>query len=244
MGQMLLFEERIERISRFQVGELLPRSRCGARFITDSLGRRWVAKLKQPDSELIAEGLGLLLSQRLGVNTPQGAWVDEAGGRGWASAYVSNATPWDAQTLAYIQNIEQIGKMLALDAVILNGDRHKDNVLLRVRDELLIEVFSIDLGNAAIGDPLQLHPNDVPNTDFTIPPLDIPLDRSIEEAMSSLAQDCTMVAGGEVTEYVRDVSRFVPIDPQDAAVSAIVARLRNAPQIIEAYLEALRGRIQ
>lgn len=124
------------------------------RFARDEDDMRWVAKLPcLGDSEVIAEIVGWLLSRMVGgaVASACGVWSDAASQRWVLSRFVRDAEHWSPATAADTSNLEALGRVLAVDGVIGNGDRHARNIL-----RANAQACAIDFGAAVVGHPRSL----------------------------------------------------------------------------------------
>lgn len=86
---------------------------------------------------------------------PDAAVVTQGGdvARGWLSAAIPNVRHWDLASSHLVTNHEELGRFLALDAIIFNEDRHGGNILLQVLDEQHLRAWIIDCGEALVGQP-------------------------------------------------------------------------------------------
>lgn len=156
---MSLFPDRIERIT----GDLTVRGKvrvphgADAKYVMDSEGRAWVRKstITTGFQGLLAEAFGHLFAAELGLNIPQAAVQESEPYRAWLSRVIQPVSHWDSDKIPFIENLEEIGRMLALDALLGNQDRHRGNILLQSTGEETekLTIWPIDFGDALVGFP-------------------------------------------------------------------------------------------
>lgn len=78
---------------------------------------------------LLAEAVSWLLARRLRVPVPDAA-VTLSGDLSWLSKQITPVVHWDAIHQGGITNLLDLGKVLVLDVLINNPDRHAGNLLL------------------------------------------------------------------------------------------------------------------
>lgn len=112
-------------------------------------GEFWVAK-NGGSGEVLAEALGWLLAGRLRVPTaPRVAVYLEGGQVWWLSGLVEGVNEWKSSDAFAIVNADALGRMMLLDVVMLNTDRHSRNILI-INDGQGPRVVAIDMGGAEI----------------------------------------------------------------------------------------------
>lgn len=120
---------------------------------TERDGKKWVAKLGRDSAGrgIAAEAFSWLLGSEIGLRVPGAAIAVEGLKRAWLSERIEGARNWDPTDRDNIDNVDEVGAMLALDAVVANGDRHHQNVLVvHDPDALHLTVWAIDHGRADI----------------------------------------------------------------------------------------------
>ncbi len=122
-------------------------------FSTD--GRLWVRKHEvhtgcQP---LLAEAVAWLMCRHIKISVPDAAFhVDRSGQRSWMSQFISGIKHWQPDYGNFIDNLEDVAGMLALDALLLNEDRHGANILAQASaDGVSFKLWAIDFGNSLVG---------------------------------------------------------------------------------------------
>jgi hypothetical protein len=243
-GRPPLIPNSIPRLVGVELRDHIPvPNQSGARYgLTPDL-RRWVVKHKLPSEGLLAEALGWLLSETLGVPVAAAGIFMLDGAPGWASGWVEPATHWSGARLESLENPEGLGAILALDAIIGNPDRHAANLLLQtVEPDLKHRVISIDLGNAWIGDPARFAARDLETHDPELfaPPADIPLALVRPGALLAvaLAEGVSLAA---LTDYVREACDIAGSSDYALLTQALHRRLKAARELVENYLAKLEA---
>ncbi len=82
---------------------------------------------------LLAEAVGWLLSRQLSIPTPDAAvgYPDDDNERCWLSQRLLHVTHWSPDIIPHLYNLEVLGRMVALDVLVLNEDRHIGNLLIQ-----------------------------------------------------------------------------------------------------------------
>jgi hypothetical protein len=154
-----LFPNRIERISEELTSfeDVQVPHGAFADYVVDSSGREWVRKkeINTGFQPLLAEAFGSLFASELGVRVPIPAVQEYGNQKAWLSRRIPLVTHWDETKIPFIENLDELGRILALDALLANEDRHRGNILLQStgQEEDAFEIWSIDMGNALVGFP-------------------------------------------------------------------------------------------
>jgi hypothetical protein len=216
-----------------------------ALFMSDTATQvRYVVKRDIHPSDLHAEAIGWLTSRELGVKTPAGAVVSGTPS-GWASRALDHVLSWDPRD-AQLCSAEDVAGIFVLDAVIGNPDRHNDNVL--VAEGLPgepYEVWSIDLGNAWVGDA-----EGFVERGMTVP-VDCQFLRGVSRShVQALAAPFVAAAARLASEpgkleallfQVNVQTRGLPAEAQKMLAEALRARLTAAGSLLDAYLDRTLG---
>lgn len=152
-------------------------------------------------------------------------------------------THWDEAKIPFIENLADLGGMLALDALLMNEDRHRQNILLQSvgRKKNAFEVWSIDLGNALVGFP----------SDFLDIGLEIPDPRNLargipvtnlqgaakQSALRAQAIDATLI-----DEFCQEACSLVSEPTVDKYSEVLKHRCANATSLVARYLKAIASR--
>jgi hypothetical protein len=120
-------------------------------------GRTWIRKrvITTGDQPLVAEAVSWLLAKALRIAVPQAAVLVAAdhNDTSWLSQEITPMLQWDDREAKDIVNLEELGKVIALDALTLNNDRHQGNLLVQATESGTLRLWAIDSGNALVGWP-------------------------------------------------------------------------------------------
>jgi hypothetical protein len=212
-----------------------------ARWARDAKGRTWVAKRDIGANEVLAEALAFALGEKLSVRQPQGAVFNHGGSPGWLSAAIPDAAPYDPDRRDHIANIDEVGHMLALDAIIFNEDRCQQNLLLTPEDDGRFIVWAINAGSAQLGCPADIRGRGVEPPGVGNHARGLPWAVLHEPALGAAA-----VAASLPDEVLRQIvveGCAQTSEPQvEALVDALTLRCRHAPAIVARYMENLGAR--
>jgi hypothetical protein len=244
MSDRDLFGHRtIQRLVGVVDGSLIPvPNGSEARWARDTSGRHWVRK-READTgfqPLMAEAASYLLGQLLSVPQPQGAVFFDGTEWSWMSERITAAGEhWEPDMRDFVANRDELGRVLTLDALVYNEDRHRQNLLVEpVGDEAHLRVWAIDAGKAEIG-----WPGDFVARGLGVPSphnhaRGLPIGALSEAALAAatvaaaLPEERLQAVIGEACELGRETS-------VDALTRALVARCRSAHLIVARYLDAL-----
>lgn len=236
---------RIERLTGVLDGPLVPvENGSEARWARDASGRQWVRK-READTgfqPLLAEAACFLLGEHLGVPQPRGAVFHDGVEWSWMSErIVAAGEHWEPDMRDLIANLDELGRILTLDAIVFNEDRHRRNLLVEpVADEAHLKVWAIDAGKAEIGWPEDFAARGVAAPSPRNHARGLPVGAMVESALAAatlattLPEDALRGLVGEACGLAREPAVAVVGD-------ALVARCRRAPEIVARYLEALGG---
>jgi hypothetical protein len=215
------------------------RNSSEATFALSPDGRRWVRKreLVTGYEQLASEALGFLLARELKVPVPDGAITGEGHDRSWLSLFLPSCEHWDATRLHLVSNLQDLGRMFALDAIISNPDRHSQNILLQVdpEDPEELRLWCIDVGDSLLGYPHDLRDAGLEPPTPRNTARGLPVAELREEALAA-AEDATLMTKGLVRHMVSEVCGQVGGMEEDVLLEALWRRLQNASTITEDYL--------
>lgn len=207
---------------------------------TERDGRQWVVKLGRdgPGHGVAAEAFCWLAGQEIGVRLPNAA-ILEGRSRGWLSGRIPLARNWAADDRDHVVNVGEVGAMLALDAVVANGDRHHRNVLVvHVPDDLHLQIWAIDHARADIvhvprlvrlaDGPPAAHPE---RPDLTVP--------RVRDATLAAAEKIEAVPEDAVQRWLQEAFLADGSPLPAALVELVVGRFNLAIRLAELYLSAL-----
>lgn len=208
----------------------------------DLVGRKWVLKPLQHRG-LLAEAIGALLGNELGVPIPNFGYFDEEGiGRGWLSSYIEFANHWTKLQLDDLVNTDDFGRMMVLDALIYNEDRNPDNILFEPLEESdTYYLWVIDMESALVSRPKEFASKGLGYPSAHALPSDLStrsLETIIDETIR-IAQSLPDVTMRTIVTAATDASCALGGDP---LLDALRIRCRNAREIVENYLLQLAGR--
>jgi hypothetical protein len=141
-------------VSATHLGLEIPRPHTRhAHDLTTERGERWVAKSTRTiqASGLRAEAVAALVAQVIGAPVPEGAVCDIGGVRWWCSSWLASADPWSRARSRDLNAAGDCARIVLLDLLIGNEDRHRDNLLLARLDSGARRVVAIDHEQAWVG---------------------------------------------------------------------------------------------
>lgn len=207
--------------------------------ITDN--RDWLLKLDEDSGpqEIVAEAVCWLLGREFGVKLPNAAIFANGSRRGWMSELVPAIQNWSPEFRDQIINLDEVGRMLALDAIVGNPDRHGGNILVEFQpDEAHIQLWAIDHGNAVIADSIQFRQlglgAPMPHCDTP----NLPYEVLCMPAMSA-ANEMRVCDGSLLRKYTLEAWACIDKMPPAGVVDLLIERCKVAPEIVGRYLEVL-----
>jgi hypothetical protein len=213
-------------------------------YAMDASGRKWVRKsvLHTVHEPLLAEALGWLLGRALNVRTPDGAIGGQGDGLSWLSLLVPGVTHWDPSNIHFIKNAKELGRMLVLDVLILNEDRHEGNILLQPDpDQHNLLAWAIDTGGAIIG-----FPDSFAQAGMALPSVaklarGIPVELVAAEARAT-ALRATALSPYLLRRYVDEACQIAGEPKAGILLEALSARMAGASDLTEKYLQSIEQR--
>lgn len=227
-------------------GEAVPVANASqARWAMDASGRQWVRKHTDHSGleALLAEAVSFLLGGRLRVRQPHGAVYIDKDGWSWMSERIRAVSEhWEPGMRDFIENPGEVGAMLALDAILLNEDRHPGNLLVQPqKDETHLRVWAIDSGNALIAQPFDFLSRGLEAPNPHKHARGLPIAALCDAALAAAAV-ATTIDVDDISAYVTHGCALVG-EPRAAELAvALRARCRAAPAIVTSYLERLGAR--
>lgn len=231
-------------------GELVnAQNSAEARYYVDQQSRKWVGKeeVETGFQSVLAEALCWFLAREGGVLVPDAGYVGAIGQDNfiWLSEFVRNPQHWEPRFGNFISNDEQVGAMLALDAVTLNNDRHSQNVLVVAEgSETRLRVWAIDSGNALVGqidDFCGKSSLAIPEITRTIKGL--PISRLRIGAAAAASRFATLANHPTFLASYVDTACDLVLETEKRAslLARLRDRLRNSHVIASEYLDALEA---
>lgn len=184
---------------------------------------------------LLAEAVSWLLARRLCVPVPDAA-VTLSGDLSWLSKQITPVVHWDAIHQGGITNLMDLGKVLVLDVLINNPDRHAGNLLLQPDpDESAIKLWAIDAGNALIG-----WPSDYAAARDDLPSLrnlarGLPVSEVRESALEA-AEVASTISTLEIVEMVVHACHLANEPQPELITTTLVSRCARARELTDEYL--------
>jgi hypothetical protein len=134
-----------------------------------------------------------------------------------------------------------LGAMMALDALIMNADRHAGNILLQPEpDQLHLKAWAIDHGQALVGWP----------GDYVARRAEIPAPRVLahglpfdlmQEGAMQAAEKATGLTRRDILPLVREACTHVEETRTNDLADVLAERCVNACTLVETYLKRVRG---
>ncbi|ATB36264.1 hypothetical protein CYFUS_001678 [Cystobacter fuscus] len=242
--QLGLFGENVKRLKTESVedGALIKALNSSTACVSWSDDdRQWVRKrvLHTQRPALLAEILGWLLSVELDVPVPDGAVTGEGEDLSWLSEVLPYAQHWMPARYKYVQNLDDLGRMLALDAIIFNPDRHERNILVTTSSsDLELRVWSIDLGESLLGQPRRLAAAGLTLPELEVVPEQLPLPL-IRDGATAAAGAAELITKSLLKSFVDEACHIVGERRSEELLGALWHRTRHAQRLVAEYLRKL-----
>ncbi len=242
-----LFQQgRIEHLNGVEDGARIEvQHNNDACWAIDASGRHWVRKRDSVTGweSLLAEAASFLLGLELEVRQPTGALFRDNGGSSWMSERIpAVGEHWLPDMRDSIVNLDEVARMIVLDAITCNEDRHSGNILVQPTvDPDSLRLWAIDSGEARIGwvEDFSKLGTMVPNPFNHAPGLPIEVLR--EDALAA-AQVALQIPEATLFAIAEEACSIVQEARVELLTAAMVLRCRNAPQIVSSYLDDLGAR--
>lgn len=158
------------------------------------------------------------------------------------SEVVRAVTHWNAEYRDLIVNLDEVGRMLTLDALTLNEDRHARNILMQPQsDDAHFVLWAIDSGDALIGSPTDFVMAGLKHPDPRNHARGLPIEALRSGALASAQQACALPER-RLHAIVAEACGLAREPEQAALTDALIHRCGHAPQIVASYLDALGWR--
>jgi hypothetical protein len=151
-------------------------------------------------------------------------------------------THWDPSNIHFIKNAKELGRMLALDVIILNEDRHEGNILLQPDpDQHNLLAWAIDAGGALVG-----FPESFAQAKMALPSIaklarGIPVELVGDEARAT-ALRATGLSPYLLKRFVSEACDIAGEPKAGILLEALSARIERAEELTEKYLESIGQR--
>lgn len=213
----------------------------GADYFKDSLGRPWIRKVNMGWQELLAELIGWFIGNELGVPQPGGAFYKGEGTEvGWLSAEIASPLHWHGSHAHFVQNIDGLGAMLTLDALIHNHDRHAKNILLTsTGEEPDVFAWAIDTGAALVG-----FPGDFVDAGLSVPETPnlargLPVGLMEVGAYKAARRAAELAGSPSLRQCVKQGCMLVGEKESDLLFTALSRRMEQATELVERYIQVV-----
>lgn len=245
----------VHRIFRWEDRERHGRS-LGKGYVLDTAGNAWFTKGLR-GADLTAEWVGSSIALALKLPIPEFGvaetstppppkWAEVPHGyTRWLSRLVPFTAAWDNAALDRIVNLDDLGRVLAVDAVLHVPDRHDRNVLLVPGPSETYQLMVIDFDASAIGDPETYwdlaEGSVIPDPNRLLVNGLLLRDPIVESALALAQQATEHVAAFD--DVVDEGCALGGRSGQGETLKrALNLRLAGAVKLVERYLEAVRRR--
>lgn len=234
-----LFPQRIRHVrSLAWTGDVAVPHTHEATYVLDEHGDGWVRKKVEQTGweELLSECLSSLLAAEVQAPVPAGAVHLGTGEESFLSACVPHVVShWVAARLAELQNLNDLGSVLALDVLVFNEDRHAGNILLAARDSGGLDCWGIDFGAALIGWPCDYasRVDDVPRGHQL--PRDLPIDLLVESALQT-AERLAGLSTDLVSGFAEEACALASSPDERILQESLRRRLEKLPDLVQSFL--------
>lgn len=225
-------------------GEVPVENKSGALYVSTSDGRQWVRKgvVYDPFSTL-SEAIVWHLARVLRVPVPDGAILWDGRTPIWMSEFKVGANQWSPADASLLSDTEQMGRVIALDLLTCNEDRHTRNLLSTDRDEGGLDLWAIDHDAARCS---SFHRWD-DGTELRLPSVSaesqhvlkgVPrgyFDAACEQAAAEFEKAAHSVLLAALGRAYDDLDQEVPSAVEDV----LCTRLSNLCEMMARYLEVL-----
>jgi hypothetical protein len=225
--------------------EVMVSNSSNATYVRDSEGRRWVRRdvALMGDNGVQAETLWWLLADHLHIPVPEVAIHCDPSDEGWLSRRIDEVVHWRPSRASYVINMNELGSILALDAVTGNHDRHKRNLLLETLSESRMRAWAIDAANAAIGCAADVEQPGLdvpkPHPDTTGIPIDLVTPGAL--ATAGILETMARAPSAGLAQFVAEACHFGKAGPseRERLLHALCARCAVASDLTTGYLSKL-----
>lgn len=209
------------------------------RYALTSDGLRWVAK-RCNRSDIIAESVGWLFARELKVPTVQRALVvKHHGDLWWLGEMIEPAMHWDESRSQTITNPDQLGRIIGLDCLLGNEDRHEKNILVRFVGADICEAIAIDYAGCWTGTPSKLQDRGMQAPASATLATGIPRTMVTPGALA-LGDAAERLSAEWITGAAFEACRVGGCSGAEALGEALTSRCAGATNIIEEFLESLK----
>jgi hypothetical protein len=153
---------------------------------------------------------------------------------------------WDDGDAAAIANIEALGKVIALDTLTLNNDRHQGNLIVEPLERGHLQMWAIDSGNALVGWPSDFLERRDQIPDASVLPVrrivNTLIWREIVASAQTTARAIETLTDATIARFV-DEACTLGLEPNGQTITEVLRhRRQHIVDLIERYLTALAAR--
>lgn len=235
----------IRRVGEVQdLGKVPVQNSSEAVYSADATGRRWVRKRvsEMGHEALLAEALGWLLARHFSVPIPDAALAGQGEDASWLSEVLPLVKHWNEAERTRVRNLRAIGKVLMLDAVLMNGDRHAGNILLApLKKGGRLTAWAIDFDHALVGWPgdfAAVSVNELPSLRNLARGLPV---AAMRPGARQAAREARLLDGSILAGYVTEACEIAQEPRKDLLVSALQARVDRAIELTDLYLASIEA---
>lgn len=207
-------------------------------------GRRWIRKTRAQIHKrgLIAEAIGWLFCERLGLPIPDiaiylpGEYTQDC----WLSEQIRLVEHW-SPTRTPVQNLGDMGGILAVDAVLGNADRHEGNILLQpqvIEGEESWKLWAIDFEISAVGDGERFRELGSRVPEVSSLPQSLPFESLYKPALE-VAQEIASFEEQFITSTVEAAWTLFDGSDGELLQSLLYQRCEEAVSLIDTYFKAI-----
>lgn len=227
-------------LARVRVAEVLAPvatpNRTSAMHVLDDEGRRWVRKRanQRRPRGVFAEALAWLIGREIAAPLPDGAVTNDGE---WLSLTLPGAVPLSREFAARVADVPSIARLLVLDVLCGNIDRHPGNVLLEpLHDGTQWRLWGIDFDRSALEAP-----NSLVGHELAIPrPPALACWWPRELLSSGLTDACTRARSIRPelwTEVIDSASKAAQRASSSELAVILAHRSERLPDMMDAYFQ-------
>jgi hypothetical protein len=240
----LPLRERLQRLTAWQVRGRVPVEHNNEAHYALSADRRsWVVKrasLSGP-GEILAEAVGHQLAPLLGIPVPTGAWGELDGDLHWFSERRPFVSHYHPAHLANVTPLTDFGRVIVLDVLLINEDRHAGNVLLVHGGDGALTPCFIDFGSAIVGQPGNFARNvhyEPRHANFA--PRSVPAEHLRTGADAALAA-LLALPDHQLTDIIREACEIARLPHDAAGLAAALLERRAVTSVLVSHFLARIG---
>lgn len=229
-----------------QARRLVGRGRSRPEEFVLADGSCWIARRYGASSTagFLADVVAHALANAVGAAVPEFRLGNDGEATYFLSRKLEFVRDWDDGDASLCANPSQVTTILALDALVLNDDRHVGNIMVEqrgVRGD--VHVWGIDFDGSLLLDRLELEAcvgAALPSTVHVGRPPESFASLASAEHVSHIAEALALVPLEAVRSWLEQLDATFDLEQATASLSEpIWRRLQNADMIVRDYLESL-----